>query len=65
MVEHDLAKVGVASSSLVSRSVHNPSPEGEGFCFKERKSARVVKLVDTSRFSIGMARMVVRVEFLK
>jgi hypothetical protein len=25
----------------------------------------VVKLVDTSRFSIGMARMVVRVEFLK
>jgi hypothetical protein len=32
LVEHDLAKVGVASSSLVSRS--NPSPKREGLFFK-------------------------------
>ena len=47
LVEHDLAKVGVASSSLVSRS--NPSPHREGLFFKEgfTKPARVVELVDT------------------
>ena len=33
MVEHDLAKVGVASSSLVSRSRFQTKPRLAGFCF--------------------------------
>ena len=45
MVEHDLAKVGVASSSLVSRS--NPSPKERGYFLKYNSIARVVELVDT------------------
>jgi hypothetical protein len=32
LVEHDLAKVGVASSSLVSRSVMKKSPAGIFYC---------------------------------
>ncbi len=33
LVEHDLAKVGVASSSLVSRSMFKQTPAMPGFCF--------------------------------
>jgi hypothetical protein len=35
LVEHDLAKVGVASSSLVSRSSFQQSLGSPGFCFFE------------------------------
>ena len=35
LVEHDLAKVGVASSSLVSRSSFQQSLGLPGFCFLE------------------------------
>ena len=42
LVEHNLAKVRVASSSLVSRS--NPDLKGSGFFFLP---ARVVESVDT------------------
>ena len=35
LVEHDLAKVGVASSSLVSRSSFTQSLGSPGFCFFE------------------------------
>ena len=34
LVEHNLAKVGVASSSLVSRSNYSrQTPTGSGFCY--------------------------------
>jgi hypothetical protein len=47
LVEHDLAKVGVASSSLVFRSTQK-SPEFFGiFCRFVHHTARVVELVDT------------------
>ena len=36
LVEHDLAKVGVASSSLVSRSSCTRNPDASGFCFMRR-----------------------------
>ncbi len=38
LVEHDLAKVGVASSSLVSRSSFSQSLGSPGFCFFEASS---------------------------
>ena len=38
LVEHDLAKVGVASSSLVFRSKQKQQPEGCCFCFGGRGS---------------------------
>ena len=49
MVEHDLAKVGVASSNLVFRSKAFPN---EGFYFKryflpDGRNAQMVELVDT------------------
>ena len=44
MVEHDLAKVGVASSSLVFRS---KSRSSDGIFFKSVTDALVVELVDT------------------
>jgi hypothetical protein len=44
LVEHDLAKVGVAGSNPVSRSLSNRNPPlGRIFCI----GARVVELVDT------------------
>ena len=44
LVEHDLAKVGVASSSLVFRS---KSRSSDGIFFKSVTDALVVELVDT------------------
>ena len=45
LVEHHLAKVGVASSNLVFRSQQSPLTK-EGLLFK-KEFARVVELVDT------------------
>ena len=45
LVEHDLAKVGVASSNLVFRS--NPFRQKKGFVFKGLTPAQMVELVDT------------------
>ena len=39
LVEHDLAKVGVASSSLVSRSRFRKAPAKPGFCLSATPSA--------------------------
>ena len=51
MVEHDLAKVGVAGSSPVFRSKSRPGQEGTGFfvtsLIREIGQALVVELVDT------------------
>jgi hypothetical protein len=41
LVEHDLAKVGVASSSLVSRSIFSRSLGSPGFCFL--KQAAIIR----------------------
>jgi hypothetical protein len=38
LVEHDLAKVGVASSSLVSRSSFQQTPARRGLSFFSSKS---------------------------
>ena len=43
LVEHDLAKVGVASSSLVCRSRRKAGPRS---CFFTLNAARVAELVD-------------------
>lgn len=40
LVEHDLAKVGVASSSLVSRSIFAKTPFA-GFCFFGSRQAKL------------------------
>ena len=43
MVEHDLAKVGVASSSLVSRSRSSEAPVRRGFVFSACESATAAR----------------------
>jgi hypothetical protein len=52
LVEHDLAKVGVAGSSPVFRS-KSPSSFGGGIFFDQ--TALVVELVDNVPINIGMA----------
>ena len=56
LVEHDLAKVGVAGSSPVFRSKENFIPTLSGFFFKNCVT-RVVELVDTPRLQSGFAVM--------
>ena len=44
LVEHDLAKVGVASSSLVSRSSFQQNLGYPGFCFLEKPAIILIAL---------------------
>jgi hypothetical protein len=44
LVEHDLAKVGVASSSLVSRSSFMQSLGPPGFCFLKAPAIIIVAM---------------------
>jgi hypothetical protein len=63
LVEHDLAKVGVASSNLVFRS--NPfSAKKKGFIFEglDTTKAQMVELVDTQDLK-SCSRNGVRVRF--
>ena len=53
LVEHDLAKVGVASSSLVSRSRFLPGPRFAGVLFFRRIALQETRARDVSRYRPG------------